>query len=592
MHYLTYFLASLVNLEFIFLNSKSLDFNLLSNDIQRFLNIEQFLFQSIYFSLFVSLLSTGVYYVLMTRYITIGKGINKFTIYFVINTFVVLISMYFLRIYTASRIFIILSLFIFPLFFYGYTKLNDISKKSSLFVSFISIFVLSFLVIQNLSQETIDTITGNESDTKDDNRPEDYYPNLDFAYIDDVATVSDFYPSYEEILSEIKDFNNTFIGSRNFENQYVLDKYSLCCYWLKYNISGSKSIGYLEVYKNKLFYINGMGVLSYLDIDELLTKKIKFNLIETNFKSIVGNKYIFERNEFFNEPSNGWESVKDLLIHNEKIYVSFVNEIEDNCINIEILEGKLDINNLSNIEFSYFFKNSECILRTEFPLFNAHVSGGKLISLSSDKIGLSTGDFRRWEKAQDDNSYFGKVLSISLDDGSYEIISKGHRNPQGLAVTKNSNFLVETEHGPVGGDEVNIIEVGKNQNFGWPISSYGKHWYEENYELYGDIAPLHNSHTEFGMREPLFYQYVGFFGGIGISDVENNYFVEDDSFFVSTLNGRTLFDISANLEANSMNSFKRYRIEERIRDLEYDVVNNVYYLLLEDSPAIGVFYEK
>ena len=183
-------------------------------------------------------------------------------------------------------------------------------------------------------------------------------------------------------------------------------------------------------------------------------------------------------------------------------------------------------------------------------------------------------------------------MSISLDDGSYEIISKGHRNPQGLAVTKNSNFLVETEHGPVGGDEVNIIEVGKNQNFGWPISSYGKHWYEENYELYGDIAPLHNSHTEFGMREPLFYQYVGFFGGIGISDVENNYFVEDDSFFVSTLNGRTLFDISANLEANSMNSFKRYRIEERIRDLEYDVVNNVYYLLLEDSPAIGVFYEK
>ena len=90
-----------------------------------------------------------------------------------------------------------------------------------------------------------------------------------------------------------------------------------------------------------------MGVLSYLDIDELLTKKIKFNLIETNFKSIVGSKYIFERNDFFNEPSNGWESVKDLLIHNEKIYVSFVNEIEDNCINIEILEGKLDVNNLS-----------------------------------------------------------------------------------------------------------------------------------------------------------------------------------------------------------------------------------------------------
>ena len=592
MQYLVYFLISLINLEFIFLNSKSLDFELLSNDVQRFLNIEQFLFQSIYFSLFVSVISTAAYYVLTSRYRPNEKGFNRVSIYFIVNSFVVLISMYFLRIYTASRIFIILSLFIFPLLIYGYTKLNKISKNFSLIVSFVSLLALSFLVVQNLSQETVNTSVEEESNKKDDNRPDDYYPNLDFAYVNDVATVTDFYPNYEEILEEIKDFNSTFIGSRNFENQYILDKYSLCCYWLKYNVAGSKSIGYLEVYKNKLFYINGMGVLSYLETKELLAQNLEFNLIKTNFKNIVNNKFIFERNDFFDEPSNGWESVKDLLIHNDKMYISFVNEIQEDCINIEILVGDVDINNLAEIEFSYFFKNSECILRTEFPLFNAHVSGGKLISLSNNQIGLSTGDFRRWEKAQDDNSYFGKVLSISLNDGSYEIISKGHRNPQGLAVTKNSNFLVETEHGPVGGDEVNLIEIGQNQNFGWPISSYGKHWYEENYELYGDIAPLHNSHTEFGMREPLFYQYVGFFGGIGISDVENNYFVEDDSFFVSTLNGRTIFDISANLENNSMNSFKRYRIEERIRDLEYDDVNNVYYLLLEDSPALGVFYQK
>ena len=321
-------------------------------------------------------------------------------------------------------------------------------------------------------------------------------------------------------------------------------------------MAGSKSIGYLEVYKNKLFYINGMGVLSYLETKELLAQNLEFNLIKTNFKNIVKNKFIFERNDFFDEPSNGWESVKDLLIHNDKMYISFVNEIQEDCINIEILVGDVDINNLAEIEFSYFFKNSECILRTEFPLFNAHVSGGKLISLSNNQIGLSTEILEDREKAQDDNSYFGKVLSISLNDGSYEIISKGHRNPQGLAMTKNSNFLVETEHGPVGGDEVNLIEIGQNQNFGWPISSYGKHWYEENYELYGDIAPLHNSHTEFGMREPLFYQYVGFFGGIGISDVENNYFVEDDSFFVSTLNGRTIFDISANLEKQQYEFFQ------------------------------------
>ena len=318
------------------------------------------------------------------------KDLIGFSIYFIVNSFVVLISMYFLRIYTASRIFIILSLFIFPLLIYGYTKLNKISKNFSLIVSFVSLLALSFLVVQNLSQETVNTSVEEESNKKDDNRPDDYYPNLDFAYVNDVATVTDFYPNYEEILEEIKDFNSTFIGSRNFENQYILDKYSLCCYWLKYNVAGSKSIGYLEVYKNKLFYINGMGVLSYLETKELLAQNLEFNLIKTNFKNIVNNKFIFERNDFFDEPSNGWESVKDLLIHNDKMYISFVNEIQEDCINIEILVGDVDINNLAEIEFSYFFKNSECILRTEFPLFNAHVSGGKLISLSNNQIGLST----------------------------------------------------------------------------------------------------------------------------------------------------------------------------------------------------------
>ena len=104
MQYLVYFLVSLINLEFIFLNSKSLDFELLSNDVERFLNIEQFLFQSIYFSLFVSIISTAAYYVLISRYRPNEKGFNKVSIYFIINSFVVLISMYFLRIYTRLDI--------------------------------------------------------------------------------------------------------------------------------------------------------------------------------------------------------------------------------------------------------------------------------------------------------------------------------------------------------------------------------------------------------------------------------------------------------------------------------------------------------
>ncbi|WP_431111704.1 PQQ-dependent sugar dehydrogenase, partial [Winogradskyella poriferorum] len=51
------------------------------------------------------------------------------------------------------------------------------------------------------------------------------------------------------------------------------------------------------------------------------------------------------------------------------------------------------------------------------------------------------------------------------------IFSFGHRNPQGLALPPETGQLWEHEHGPRGGDEINIIQKGKN--YGWPILTYG-----------------------------------------------------------------------------------------------------------------------
>ena len=57
----------------------------------------------------------------------------------------------------------------------------------------------------------------------------------------------------------------------------------------------------------------------------------------------------------------------------------------------------------------------------------------------------------------------------------------GHRNPQGLIFDKENNFILATEHGPSGGDEINLIKVSniskdKIQNYGWAISSEGEHY--------------------------------------------------------------------------------------------------------------------
>lgn len=110
--------------------------------------------------------------------------------------------------------------------------------------------------------------------------------------------------------------------------------------------------------------------------------------------------------------------------------------------------------------------------------------GGRMAFVSDDTFALTIGDgFEYREKAQDRTGHLGKIVMVR-DDGSFPygpphfgegtlpgIISMGHRNQQGLAYDAVSGRLYETEHGPKGGDELNIIEAGKN--YGWPLITYG-----------------------------------------------------------------------------------------------------------------------
>ena len=71
---------------------------------------------------------------------------------------------------------------------------------------------------------------------------------------------------------------------------------------------------------------------------------------------------------------------------------------------------------------------------------------------------LSTGDFRLRNHAQRKDTVFGKIIKINLDNSKnkFEVISLGHRNPQGLLIDEKENFILSTEHGPHGGDEINL----------------------------------------------------------------------------------------------------------------------------------------
>jgi hypothetical protein len=163
--------------------------------------------------------------------------------------------------------------------------------------------------------------------------------------------------------------------------------------------------------------------------------------------------------------------IKDILIDKNNILVSFNNEVTKGCFNTGILKAKL---NDDYLVFEYFFNHQECKskLKSKYGTFSVGQAGGRIIKYYNKYL-LSHGSYSEFDEVQDDKSIFGKIILIS-DDGKYlKNYSKGHRNPQGLALLYNKKLL-STEHGPNGGDEINLVLEDKN--YGWPIASYGSHY--------------------------------------------------------------------------------------------------------------------
>ena len=222
-----------------------------------------------------------------------------------------------------------------------------------------------------------------------------------------------------------------------------------------------------------------------------------------------------------------------------------------------------------------------------------------MVSFKNEKILLTTGDMGYMLLAQDKNSIFGKIISIDLQSKDYEIISMGSRNAQGLYYDENRNIIIHTEHGPKGGDEINInfnLDNKIIENYGWPISSYGEH-YDGKFRK---EAPLHKSHKDYGFIEPIKY----YTPSIAISEIVripitfNEKFTND--FFVGALGyksqidegDRSIHHIRFNESFNQIIFNDVIPIGERIRDMIFIKEKNIVLMVLESIPAIGVLKLK
>lgn len=181
---------------------------------------------------------------------------------------------------------------------------------------------------------------------------------------------------------------------------------------------------------------------------------------------------------------------------NRWIYLSYAYGTEE-ANNTRLVRGRLVDGELQDVE----------VLFTGKPLKEgaAHY-GGRIAFLPDNTLVLTLGDGFDWrEQAQNPANHLGKIVRLNRDGSvpadnplvgqqgaAEEIYSLGHRNVQGIVYDAELDRLYSNEHGPRGGDELNLIQAGKN--YGWPLATFGVDYTGARVspytELPGLVSPL------------------------------------------------------------------------------------------------------
>lgn len=201
--------------------------------------------------------------------------------------------------------------------------------------------------------------------------------------------------------------------------------------------------------------------------------------------------------------ASGQGGVLDVALHpdfmqNQLVYLTYT-AAGGGGIGVEVARGKLVHEHLENVEV---------LFRAAPKLKRERQFGSRLLFAPDGYLYVTLGDRQDAPQAQRLDSHLGSIIRLR-DDGTVpednpfvgiaqakpELFSTGHRNPQGLALQASTGRIWSVEHGPQGGDELNIIRKGLN--YGWPIISHGR--------SYGDGAQIGEGTEKPGMEQPVKY---------------------------------------------------------------------------------------
>jgi cytochrome c2 len=206
------------------------------------------------------------------------------------------------------------------------------------------------------------------------------------------------------------------------------------------------------------------------------------------------------------------------------------------------------------------FDSQPCVAATG--VFDDSESGGRLAWAPDGGLLLTLGDFGHAgldgneRFSQSDDVDYGKILRIDPALGVASVFSKGHRNSQGLVVDRLGRIW-NSEHGPQGGDEVNLVLPGGN--YGWPDVTYGTSYGTRNWPL----NPDGRDHGAF--REPA-VAFVPAVATTALIELRGEEFARwDGDLLLGSLREQSLFRIR--LRGDRVVYVEPIRIGQRIRDV-------------------------
>ncbi len=198
----------------------------------------------------------------------------------------------------------------------------------------------------------------------------------------------------------------------------------------------------------------------------------------------------------------GQGGLLDVAVHpdfanNNYVYLAYSYRTRDRTYTTRLSRGQLHGNRLSQVEHLFEAR----------PAFTTVIHFGAALLFDNDGyLRMTMGDRHKRHLAQDLTTHLGKTFRLT-DEGkpapgnpfsgvsnlAPEVYSYGHRNPQGIAIDRSTGRIWVSEHGPRGGDEVNLLRAGFN--YGWPVITYGEEYrggkIGEGTEKEGMEQPVH-----------------------------------------------------------------------------------------------------